>query len=61
MVILFPYGQRNELLEMAEVTRSLLSFDRGIRQPDHRDLVGVTPSGVDFDLHLKRLDSDDRR
>src|ERR1700731_3384912 len=26
MVILFPYRQRNELLEMAEVTRSLLSF-----------------------------------
>jgi hypothetical protein len=26
MVILFPYGQRNELLEMAEVTRSLLSL-----------------------------------
>jgi hypothetical protein len=26
MVIRFPYGQRNELLEMAEVTRSLLSL-----------------------------------
>jgi hypothetical protein len=26
MVILFPYGQRNPLLQMAEVTRSLLSL-----------------------------------
>src|ERR1700720_2705104 len=34
-------------------------FDRGIRQSDHRDLVGVPPSGVDFDLHLKRLNPND--
>ena len=35
-------------------------FDCGVRQPDYRDLVGITTTGVDFDLHLKRLNADDR-
>src|ERR1700730_17581891 len=35
-------------------------FDRGIRQSDYRDLVGVPPSGMDFDLDLIRLDTDNR-
>jgi hypothetical protein len=38
----------------------LALFDRGVRQPAHRDLIGITPSGVDFDFHLKRLDTNDR-
>jgi hypothetical protein len=44
-VSLFSYGQRNPLLEMAKVTRSLLSSDR--------DLIGVPLSRVDFE----RLDT----
>src|SRR5580704_5502387 len=39
----------------------LALFDRGVRETDDRNLVGVSPSGVDFDLDLKGLDSDDRR
>jgi hypothetical protein len=36
----------------------LALFDRGVRQSDNRDLIGVPPSGVDFDLHFKRFDPD---
>jgi hypothetical protein len=39
----------------------LALFDRSVWQPDHRDLIGVTPSGVHFDLHFKRFDPDDGR
>jgi hypothetical protein len=35
-------------------------FDSSIREADDRDLIGITPPGVDFDLHLKRLDANDR-
>jgi hypothetical protein len=51
---------RNPLLQMAQESPVLALFDRGVRQSDDRDLIGVTPSGVDFDLHFKRLHTDDR-
>jgi hypothetical protein len=35
----------------------LISYES---QSDHRDLIGVTPSGVDFDFHLECFDTDDR-
>ena len=34
-------------------------FGSCIRKPDHCDLVGVTPSGMHFDLHLKGIDAND--
>jgi hypothetical protein len=61
MVIRYPYGQRNPLLEMAEVTRSLLSLTAVSGRPTTAILSVFPPSGMDFDLDLKRLDSDDRR
>jgi hypothetical protein len=39
----------------------LALLDRGIRQSDDRDFIGVPPTGVDLDLHFKRFDTDDRR
>jgi hypothetical protein len=59
MVIRFPYGQRNPLLGMA-VDPVLALFDRGIRQSNYRDLVGVPRRGVGFDLHLKGLHPNER-
>jgi hypothetical protein len=41
----------------------LLSYDSGNRQSNHRNLIGVAPSGVDFYLYFKRFNTDycDRR
>src|SRR6202041_1844714 len=60
MVILCPYGQRNPLLVMAEVTRSLLSLTAVSGSPTTAILSVFPPSGVDFNLHLKRLHPNDR-
>src|SRR6516165_1328271 len=32
---------------------------RGVRKSNHRDLVRVTPSCMDFNFHLKGIDTDD--
>jgi hypothetical protein len=33
-------------------------FDRGVRESNDRDLIGVTPTGVDFDFDLERFNPD---
>jgi hypothetical protein len=38
----------------------LALFDRSVQQSDDGDLIGVAPSGVDFDFHLERFDTDHR-
>jgi hypothetical protein len=58
MVIRCPYGQAQPAVANGGGDPILALLDRGVRETDHRNLVGVSPSGVDFDLHFKRFDTD---
>jgi len=45
----------------ASISRPVFAFlDSGIRQSNHRNLIGVAPSGVDFYLYFKRFNTDYR-
>jgi hypothetical protein len=61
MVIHFPYGQRKPLLQMAEVTRSLLSLTAVSGSPPTAILIAVTSCGVDLDFYLECFDTDNGR
>jgi len=42
------------------LVRVFAFLDSGIRQSNHRNLIGVAPSGVDFYLYFKRFNTDYR-